>query len=321
MKKLSIVIPVYNVGDLAVRASKSIASQYFDVIEIVVVDDGSNDDSPQKCLIALAATSIIFVKQENKGLSEARNAGIYAATGDYILFLDADDFLLPDALINICNLIDKENPDVIFGRHMVWCDTKGFSRPKSLRTPFPRDRANLTGYILGEMPEYSWNAWRYIIKRSFVITNNLFFERGVLCEDVPWTLSILENANKISFLPTPFYAYHHNRDGSIMSKKEPKRLVDLNNSIFRLVSEYKHRTEISTALIWQSFLYINEYCMFRGKERLQVFEAYRKVMPLYAYSSFWIHKPLSKCRSPFIFLCLSSLLYILKVARRVIKYT
>ena len=320
MKKISIIIPVYNVGDLAERAGKSVASQHSDLVEVVIVDDGATDDSPGKCLLALGTTDVKVIKQENKGLSVARNTGVCAATGEYVLFLDADDFLLPDALTNIFSLIDKERPEVIFGRHMVWSEKKGFNKPKPLKFPFPKDRASMTDYILNKMPEYSWNAWRYIVNRNFLLTNKLFFEKGVLCEDVPWTLSILEKANKISFLPVPFYAYHHNRNGSIMSKKEPKRLVDLNNSVYRLVSEYTHRKEISTALIWQSFLYINEYCMFRGKERLQVFEAYKKILPLYAYSSFWIHKPLSKCRSPFIFLCLSSLLYILKVARRVIKY-
>jgi len=316
MKKLSVIIPMYNVSNFVARAAKSIASQWHEDVEVVVIDDGSTDDSFDVCISLLSSVDAIVIKQKNAGLSAARNAGINAATGEYLLFLDADDFLLPDAFNNILAMLEQDKPDVLFGTYLFWRPKTGFSPAKVFAFNPPSDAKKRTDYILGSLPQSSWNAWRYICRRSFIVEHGLFFEEGLLCEDVPWTLAMLESTETIAFLEKPFYAYYHRRPKSIMASMNPQRLIDLNSSVGNLLKQYKDRPVIYDQLIWQSFLYICEYCLFKRKNRMRILESYRRVLPQYKYSSYWLHRVGAKCAYPALFYGLSVLLYITRWVRR-----
>ena len=315
--KLSIVVPMYNVAEYVHKTAESIIGQNFDGLEVILIDDGSTDNSLEICKNLLAGVNTVTIRQENTGLSGARNAGIWAATGDYVLLLDGDDFLLPNALELVCNLLENTRPDVLFGRYLRWSPATGFSK----NTPYdfrpPSDPKRRTEYILGALPEPTWNAWRYVCRRDFLIDNGLFFERNILCEDVPWTLKLLETAKTIEFLQEPFYGYYHRRPQSIMNQLNPKRLVDLNASVKALVAEYADRPAICTQLVWQSFLYINEYCVFRGQERRLVWERYCCVLPMYGYSESRLHRMVGKCSNSVLFYCLSVGLFFAKCVRKV----
>ena len=325
--KISIIIPLYNVEQYVERAAKSIVSQKFNDsdIEVVIVDDGSTDSSLDVCLKNLQdikGINTVSIRQENKGLSAARNAGIHAAAGEYILFLDADDFLLPNALKNICTALETEQPDVLFGRYVMWRPGSGsrskqeFSKHKPLTWQPPTDPKKRTEYILSELPEPSWNAWRYICKRNFILSNNLYFEEGILCEDVPWTLNLLENAETISFLPEPFYAYYHRRTGSLLNSRNSEWFISLNKTIKKLLEEYRNRPIICRQLINQSFLYINEYCTFARQERMQILQAYKTILPMYKFSPSRLHHIVGKCRSSVLFWGLSFMMFLTKYLRR-----
>ena len=317
MKKLSIIIPLYNAAAFVERAAKSVASQAFDGLEAVAVDNGCSDNSLNECLKYLPEVNTVSVIiQENAGLSAARNAGIRAASGEHVLFLDADDFLLPDALKNIRIILEKEKPDVLFGRYVMWTPARGFSKCKPFTWQPPSDPKKRTEYILSDLPEHSWNAWRYICRREFITENELFFEEGLLCEDVPWTLALLEGTKSLSFLPEPFYAYRHRRTGSLLNSQNPEWLISLNRTVKKLLKEYHNRPPICRQLIHQSFLYVNEYCTFAGRERKQIYRVYKAVLPMYKLSPSWLHHVAGKCRSPALLWGLSAVLFSIKCLRR-----
>lgn len=109
--KFSIVIPVYNAEPYIEQCIKSILEQKYNNIEIIVVDDGSTDKSIEK--IKKFEKDLIIIRQENSGVSTARNRGMLKASGDWLVFLDADDEILPNALINLNEIIEKNKAELI----------------------------------------------------------------------------------------------------------------------------------------------------------------------------------------------------------------
>jgi len=314
-KKLSVIIPMFNVADCVARAARSIAVQQSDKLEIVLVDDGSVDDSLQVCMENLYCTDVVVIKQPNKGLSGARNAGIWASSGEYVLFLDADDFLLPNAIVNICTLLESSQPDVLFGRYLRWSPEGGFYKSKPYNYQPPNDPTLHVEYILDALPEPSWNAWRYVCRRRFLIEYDLFFEQGLFCEDIPWTLALLNKASSIEFLQEPFYAYFHRRPQSILFSMNTKRFIDLNHSVSVLLREYANQPAICRQLVWQSFLYINEYCQFGRDDRKLLLDSYRMVLPLYTHSTVKLHHIAGKCSNQILMYLMSIVLFLIKHVR------
>jgi glycosyltransferase involved in cell wall biosynthesis len=312
---------MYNTAEYVSKAAKSITAQSFDGLEVILVDDGSTDNSLEVCLRHLPNADTVVIKQENTGLSGARNAGIHAAAGEYIMFLDADDFILPGAFKNILQKLDEHRKptDVLFGRYLRW-SPKGFLKGKAYNFQPPGSPKQRTEYIISALPEPAWNAWRYICRREFLTENNLFFEPGLLCEDIPWTLQLLDTAKTLDFLPEPFYAYYQHRNGSIMNSKNLKRLTDLNKIIAGHLPRYTKRPAIYRKLVWQSFFYINEYCTFKRRQRKLLYKSYQSVLPLYRGSPSLLHRIAGRLRCPFVFYLMSAGMLTVKYVRRAFKY-
>jgi len=319
MKKLSVIIPLYNVENYVAKAANSIASQAFDGLEVIVIDDGSTDNSLDVCMEHLGSVDTVIIQQENLGLSCARNAGIQASSGQYILFLDSDDFLLPNAFENILHLLESKTPDVLFGRYLLWAPSKGLWGSNPYEFIPPENHHNRTEYILCDLPDPSWNAWRYICRSDFIKKRKIFFEDGMLCEDVPWTLDLLEQADSLSFLQEPFYAYYHRRSNSIMNTLNSQRIIDLNNIVGIRLLLYKDRPAIYKKLVWQSFFYINEYCLFKRKDRKIIWDSYKKILPLYRNSVAFTHRVTGLFQNHILFHLLSVMMFAIRQTRRTWK--
>jgi len=316
-KKLSVIIPLYNVEAYIAKAAESIARQTFDGLEVIVVDDGSTDRSLEVCAEHLHGVDAKFIRQNNAGPGDARNTGIFEATGEYIMFVDADDFLLPNAFESILSALDAGMPDVLFGRYLKWTPETGFIKSPNYDYKPTGDQV---AYILNNLPESSWNIWRYVCRRRFIMGREIFFESGTLFEDVPWILEVLDSAEMIAFCKEPFYAYYLRRTNSIMNNMPYSRLVDLNQSIGQLLNKYEDRPGICDALVWQSFLYINEYRAYPDEQKAQIFDSYMSILPQYSLSSSKLSKIAVRCRNKWTFEVLSWILYQAKRIRRLRKY-
>lgn len=247
---ISIIIPVYNVAPYIQNCLHSIS--HFDSIELILVDDGSTDDSVAQIQAFFKANTHLthtLIRQPNQGPGAARNTGIAAATGDYLLFLDGDDFLLD---------MPPLGGDVTFGRYIKYLN--GVPLPHKQHTFSLEPTGNISEYVIASFPEPSWNsAWRYIVKREFILQHQLFFHPTMHCEDLKWVLELLHTCDQVKadfrFASDPFYAYNYRRKDSIMNTLSPKRTIDLNTIIKQAKQTYSNNPAILKEQVSDVFLH------------------------------------------------------------------
>lgn len=228
--KLSIIVPCYNVEQYVEKCIDSLENQDIpiDDYEILAYNDESKDNT--LCVLEKLAkkyTNVKIASHKNKGLSGTRNRGIREAQGDFIWFIDSDDWISDNCLGKILASITNETDIVAFsgfipeGDRSVGADIYGAN---------VRDKQTLFTYGFADGAPF------YMHRRDFLIKNNLFFKEGIKHEDTLFTPVVLNEARKISFYRTPVYHYLL-RAGSITTVKDVKRIYDLNNNMAYL-SEY-----------------------------------------------------------------------------------
>jgi glycosyltransferase involved in cell wall biosynthesis len=230
--KISIVIPIYNVERYLTQSIDSVLGQSYSNIEVILVNDGSPDNSPQICKEYEKKSPLVkLINKTNGGLSEARNVGIMKATGDYIMFLDADDYWSGDFLSELVTFIKKyQFPDYIFYNYKYYYQKKNIFKDNNIHVSKDKLK-NKSGIsylhtLLKDNKNYQWFAWAGIIKRSFLIDNQLFFEVGRNYEDVLWTPQVFLNAKSVEYFEKVVYIYRLEREGQITSKLTCENLED-----------------------------------------------------------------------------------------------
>lgn len=224
---ISIIIPVYNVVQYLDRCLESVISQTVHNWEVVIVDDGSTDGSEALCDKWGLVDNVRVFHQINKGLSAARNKGILEAKGNYVLFLDSDDYLEKDAVQMISEKLECYNPDVLFGKAYT-VDDSGIKKAKVLYQTAEKlySREEYCRELNTHPQGVSFCAQFGICSRSFLINNKLEFVDRLIHEDEVWTPQIILKANSIYFMDSFFY-YHYVREGSIMhSEKREKNAIN-----------------------------------------------------------------------------------------------
>lgn len=227
--KISVIVPIYKVEDYLHRCVDSIINQTYANLEIILVDDGSPDNCPMICdEYAKKDSRIRVVHKKNGGLSDARNAGIDIATGEYIMFIDSDDFVDIEMMESMMkNMIDN-NVD------MVVCNIKYVYEDREVVKYNQADRI-LDRYEA--MEEYLKDgvvqavAWNKLYKKSLI--NDMRYKVGKTNEDEFFTYKVVDKTDKIYYNSRPFYNYIQ-RDSSIMGKYSLKRLDGVEASYERL---------------------------------------------------------------------------------------
>lgn len=226
--KLSIIVPVYNVQDYVEECIKSLLSQSLKEIEIIVVNDGSKDES-LNIIKKINDSRIKIINQENKGLSGARNMGIYIAKGEYITFVDSDDFILDNnAYKNMIEIITQEDSDIVIGKAMYYYSKDNIKEFTNMDKIFFNKTMKSDEYF-----ERILNAKKYhapvcfsIYRKSIIDENKIKFKEGFYHEDEDFTPKILLASKKISYYNRNFYAYRQ-REKSITSCLNNKKGEDL----------------------------------------------------------------------------------------------
>lgn len=223
----SIIIPVYNVEKYLNQCIDSVLFQDFKNYEIILVNDGSSDSSPLICkYYANKYDHIKVIHKENGGLSDARNTGTKVANGEYILFLDSDDYWLDTPILfPLLNYALKHNnPDVIlYGSS--WIDSN--DQAKLIQY---QERSGLLDVDIKHLVKkgiFDTIAWNKCIKRSLVNENKLIFPLGKYHEDCAWCFDVAYTAKTYAIFPLSFYQYRVQRTGAITASINDRHIDDL----------------------------------------------------------------------------------------------
>lgn len=255
--KISVIVPVYNKEEYLARCVKSLLSQTYENIEIILVNDGSTDNSGMLCdKLKSEDARIRVIHKENGGLSSARNAGIAAATGAYIGFVDADDSVDDTMYEALLNGAKKHDADLVLSGSKViggkMFETDGFYdtyHTFSEETVFETkdEIEQLALGILGAPPgvfedsQYGASVCKNIFKTSLLKDNNLQFlsERTYGSEDLLFMIDFVLCAKKAVGVPGAFYNYYFISDSLSNTRKEDgfKRIALLNETICKRLSE------------------------------------------------------------------------------------
>ena len=228
MPKVSVIVPIYNVEKYLEKCINSLLSQTLEDIQIILVNDGSKDNSGN---IAREyeknnKNRIIYVEKENGGLSDARNYGLKYATGDFIAFLDSDDYIEKNAYEEMYNKAIEENADY------VECDFI-WEFPNKIRVDkqYPyKNKKEMLSFVRVV-------AWNKLIKRQLITDNNLEFPKGLRYEDVEFTYKLIPFVNKFAYVDKPFIHYVQ-REGSIANVQN-ERTAEIFTVLDNVIEFYK----------------------------------------------------------------------------------
>lgn len=253
----SVIIPVYNVEDCLEKCVASVLEQSFSDYEIILVDDGSTDRSGE-IADEFDDFRIHVIHQENRGASAARNSGLVAATGEYIIFMDGDDYWQDiDFLGNAYKILERELTDMLlFGIKTVDFKTGSIYLEKQ----YENIKGNMVLPLkMTALNIYDSSSCNKVIKRQFLIENDLFFEEGIVAEDVDWNFRVLSAFNsEAAIYRKDVYVYNINRDGTVSSKIEEKHIQSLNHIISKNYRMLKNISENrQTCINYLSYQYLS----------------------------------------------------------------
>lgn len=245
--KVSFIVPIYNVEKYLSECVESILAQTYSDFEMLLVDDGSPDNCPALCDDwATKDSRIKTLHKPNGGSSDARNYGLDHAQGDYVVFVDSDDFWVEkDCLERLMNVVDAhpECDFIGFNCSYYYSDTKTYKKwvayNESLSVPTDKNIVICSLVASGTFP---MSACLKIIKRKSLSDMGLRFIKGTIAEDIPWFIDLLEGSKKCMFVNQYIYAYRQNVAGSITASGNPKSTSDLFAIVKNEVAKMKNRS-------------------------------------------------------------------------------
>ena len=210
---ISVIVPIYNVEKYLARCVDSIVNQTYKNLEIILVDDGSPDRCPQMCDdYAEKDSRIKVVHKKNGGLSDARNAGMAVATGEYISFIDSDDYVSDDFFECLLDVMNKENSDIAECSVVKFYEDNRFDEFSDDLSVKTYDTQDAMSALIAEN-QFHQHVWNKLYKTELV--KDIPYAVGKLNEDEFWTYQVFGRANKVSKLNKTMY-YYFQRNSSIM---------------------------------------------------------------------------------------------------------
>lgn len=231
--KLSIIVPVYGVEKYIDKCLNSLVKQSLKEIEIIVVNDGTKDNS-QKIIdkyVKKYPDKIKSYIKENGGQGSARNYGLKKTTGEYIGYVDSDDFVEKDMYKKLYNKAKENNYDIVVcGNYNVSEDYQN----KNIDAFINNYNTDLENIFFGKMA-----VWNKIYKRDILIKNKLEFKEKVWYEDLAFTLKAIMNSNTFAFIDEPLYDYLI-REGSTMNNSNVQRNLEILDAFNDILSYIQH---------------------------------------------------------------------------------
>lgn len=267
--RFSIIIPVYNAEKYVEECVRSIISQDYTNFEVILVDDESSDHSGEICeVMAKNENRVKVIHQKNGGTSCARNSGLKAAQGDYVMFMDNDDYWnSTNVLKQLDNQIEETHADVIMFDNCTYWETEKkltYGRYQIKRADI-LESENPIMYIIqsGQMSRAVWNK---AIKRDLILQHELWFKENIRNEDTDWTARLIQKAETYDWCENVFYVYRKGHVGAQTSGKITYRMwTDLRNIIRETVEDAQGLSDKRKAALLNYISYPYAVCMGQMK--------------------------------------------------------
>lgn len=287
--KFSIVVPIYNVERYLKQCVNSILEQSYKNFEIILVDDGSQDNCPYICdEYAEQDERIKVIHKTNGGLSDARNSGIGEASGDYILFIDSDDLIEKNSLNDIaCTIKGNNFPDVVFLEAIKFYQD---GRTEPMGDGYNHQMIDGRNYVevlrfIETMPKFPGSACTKAVKKE-IINNKLEFQVGILSEDNEWSIRLFGIARSFAYCDKPYYLYRQQREGSIthmVSEKTVKSLIEIieKHSYKKVETDYEYFCNVVCSYILMILIYNISQMNKKGK----IYKKTKDLLWIFKYAS------------------------------------
>ena len=261
--EISVIVPVYNTEDYLEECINSILEQNMS-IEIILINDGSTDRSGDIInSYCNKYNNIKAIHQSNQGLSATRNNGMKIASGEYIMFLDSDDWLKKDSLSVLYNTAKDNNTDIVMG-NVLYCypDKEAFN--PSPKIDESKNNIVFTGKIcfaeLIKIRDYYPMVFKFIYKREWLVQSGFQF-KNLVHEDELWTPVVLCSARRAIVINHDFYCYRQ-REGSIMSTLNPRKRVSAIIEICNDLTDFANNNYQDEPSVF-GWLYVKIYQLYR----------------------------------------------------------
>lgn len=233
--KLSVIVPVYNTSNYLKKCLNSLINQTLDDIEIIVVNDGSTDDSEEiiKKYESEYEDKIIFINKKNGGQGSARNIGLKRATGEYIGFVDSDDFIDKNMYKDMYDVAIKNDSDIVICALNDYYEKNKEKEEVHLKL---REDVSINEAIVNSIP----SVVNKIYKRDLIINDELVFNENIWYEDFPYSIELVVNSNKINYIDKCYYYYFH-RVKSTMHNENIEKNLDILKAFDILVQYLKEK--------------------------------------------------------------------------------
>ena len=276
---ISVIIPIYNVEQYLEKCLDSVISQTYQTLEIILVDDGSTDRSPQICdEYAKLDKRIHVIHQKNKGLSGARNTGIRQAKGDYVTYLDSDDYIHPEAYQTMYDNLIKEGADISLASFTdVYDSDHEYEALDNECTTYSGHEAAGNFYHDSSLYLLSVLAWNKLIKRELL--SDFSFPEGKIHEDEYTSYKLLYSAKSVVYSKAVLYYYRQRKD-SIMGQGFNIRRLELLDALEEAIKFYQENQE--TELAGEAATrYLNVLMSYYGRMKEDCKEEKEKTAKLY----------------------------------------
>ena len=226
---ISIIVPVYNVEKFLPDCIESILKQTYPYLQIILIDDGSPDRCPLICdHYAKLDSRLQVIHQQNAGIAVTRNVGLHAVGGKYVLFVDSDDILMPQACEKLVERAERVQADIVDAASATRYEKQETGlEEKRVENKILPEAGPLAGerYVQNQMDKGSFlfNLWARLYRRDFLQACGSYFSPGIVCEDVEWSLAVFFQAKTVVQCEDIVYVYRV-RQGSIMHADDQGRI-------------------------------------------------------------------------------------------------
>ena len=243
---VTIVVPVYNVAPYLSQCLESIRSQTYPHFQCILVNDGSTDGSGDLCRAAARGDGrFTLVERVNSGVSDARNAALELAQGEYLQFADGDDYLAPNATATFVHMAQATGCDLAVS-HFIRVSGQRQAQRGHIKTQGVMTRQEYAGHMVKAPANYYYGVlWNKFYRRSMVEASHLRFQRDVAwCEDFLFNLDYIACARLIATIPQPLYYYRKREDSLVSTQTTLRRVIRTKKETFAAYKELYRQLDL-----------------------------------------------------------------------------